>query len=235
MTDMAMTVSGNNNVVLAGQHGDWKVGLTGFRVLPGRVVGYDGYRELLSSAVRVGGVVNWVVGDILNAAEVELGEEWVQMTADLSEVLESHGWSSQRIANVKWVSSRWPQADRLPEMSWTHHAHLAANSDKVEMLRLAADEGWSSKQLYELLRSLRQGVPAILPNGTSENPNVPIYDDYSVEPPLEPSNVLPPGGGVVAETVWRIVRVDVGGGRTIVGEYGDYDSFRYDFERIRGI
>lgn len=86
--------------------------------------------------------IQWLVGDWLHYGEARFGEQFAQY-ADLI------GVRKKTLQNWAWVSGRVPLSRRRENLSWAHHAEVAALPPDEQERWLAAAEmhGWTRRQL----------------------------------------------------------------------------------------
>lgn len=85
--------------------------------------------------------IHWWIGDLLNYAESKWGEMY-------KEVEEATGFNYQTLANDKYIASRIEFSLRKENLSFTHHALVAAHPPQEQkiLLERAADLGLSARQ-----------------------------------------------------------------------------------------
>lgn len=85
----------------------------------------------------------WWIGDMILAAEANLGEEYAQIfPIDVSE---------EQMNRYRWMSDLFKPHERIGSLSWTHHLTVAGLNKKVALALLskAATNQWDSKTLRE--------------------------------------------------------------------------------------
>jgi len=87
--------------------------------------------------------VQFAIGDVLNFGEDVFGDEF-------SQALDITKMSPQRLATYKWVASAFPRGERWPELTWTHHKHVASIPAKLRrnVMEMAYENGWSANDTY---------------------------------------------------------------------------------------
>lgn len=99
----------------------------------------------------------WWLGDWIIFGTMTFGDEHVTAQVDPSDLALGEG----TIRAAQWVSEKIPPAHRRPELSWSHHREVAAlpPSDRDRLLEAAVRDGYSTKELREVVRSERPPLP----------------------------------------------------------------------------
>ena len=100
----------------------------------------------------------WYLGDWRNYGDKRFGEA-------ASQAFEVLGVAYQTAANAKWLSKAFPFDERVPELTWSHHAVVASlpSEARAYWLRLAAQNGWTVSQLKAALREEKtEDIPNFL-------------------------------------------------------------------------
>ena len=102
--------------------------------------------------------VHWWIGDLILWGEHKWGEMYAQ-------ALEETPFKLQTLQNTVWVCRSIPQSSRHKELTFNHHAVVAAlpPAEQDEWLDTAEREGWSSRQLWAESRGA--STPRTLYNG----------------------------------------------------------------------
>lgn len=97
--------------------------------------------------------VMWWIGDWLRFGERKYGETYTQ-------AIEATGYSYGTLANAKRVASTYEISQRSENLSWSHHAEVAAlpPSDREEVLTRAAAEGLSTRETKALAKQEKNRV-----------------------------------------------------------------------------
>ena len=102
---------------------------------------------------QIGRGVGWWIGDWLRYGHERFGERY-PLAARVT------GLDTQTLMNLCWVASRFEPHRRRQELSFSHHAELAALPDEEQdrWLALAIDERMSVRCLREALRGARRAA-----------------------------------------------------------------------------
>jgi hypothetical protein len=109
------------------------------------------WRTLVRKAARNYTAARWQLGDLLCYGEsAGYGGTYDKAIAEA-------GLSYKTVANVKWVSSRFEISRRRENLSFGHHAEVAALPDDQQdrLLDLAGKAGWSRSTLREEVAKTR--------------------------------------------------------------------------------
>jgi N6-adenosine-specific RNA methylase IME4 len=107
--------------------------------------------------------VQWWVGDWIRFGEHAYGEKY-------AEALAATGYAYQTLANASWMSGEFESSRRRESLSFEHHKAVARldSSEQDELLDLAADAGWSTRDLLAEVRR-RKNADAIGVESTDAN------------------------------------------------------------------
>lgn len=115
---------------------------------------WEKYEDMAVFVGSIGAAYPWWVGDLLNSAEDEFGEEHAQIEAFLPH-------SPQTCANYKSVASRIPENRRRTRKDGTPvpysiHAEVAylEPRDRERLLDQAVREGWKREEMRSARRAL---------------------------------------------------------------------------------
>jgi hypothetical protein len=99
----------------------------------------------------IGRGVAWWIGDWLQYGNARFGEKY-------SRAAQITGYDRQSLMNMAYVASRFPPERRCAEVSWTHHAEVAAlpPAQQDEWLGFAQRNRLSCGSLRQELRSARR-------------------------------------------------------------------------------
>lgn len=124
----------------------------GFEMLPDRMTvhGEPSFAEwsaMMAQVLHVRGALPWWTGDLLTYGECAYGEAYAQ-------AIEVTGYEYQTLANYASVCRRVPPERRQPELSFSHHALVAAllPEDQTYWLHEAWDLYWTTSDLRDALR-----------------------------------------------------------------------------------
>lgn len=98
----------------------------------------------------------WWIGDWLRYGNARFGERYVRAAR-------TTGYDVQTLTNMVYVASRFAIARRREDLSWSHHAELAALDPEQQehWLAFAAEERLSVRDLRTELRNSRALRPAV--------------------------------------------------------------------------
>src|SRR5690606_1113499 len=77
------------------------------------------WKEIGGPLFQIERGINWAIGDCLNYGESRYGEKYEAAVV-------ATGRDVQTLMNVKWVASRFEISRRRENLSWSHHAEVAA-------------------------------------------------------------------------------------------------------------
>jgi hypothetical protein len=109
--------------------------------------------EWLHQGKRLGAIGRgsaWWIGDWVNYGNTKFGEKYIR-AARIT------GYDSQSLMNMAYVASRVDVSRRREELSWSHHAEVAAlpPAEQESWLNVAKTDGLSVHRLRERLRAVR--------------------------------------------------------------------------------
>lgn len=111
--------------------------------------------------------VNWCIGDLLLLGESAFGEEWAQQKID--EYAPAVSPATKK--DCRWVSERFPAADRIRPLPWTHYRVVAGVDDvktRQELLKAASEKNWTQSDLRRAVRDTKGAAsPKTMPNTLS--------------------------------------------------------------------
>lgn len=135
------------------------------------------------------GSIHWWYGDLALSYEGYYGA--------IAEVAEQTEFDTGTIYNDKYVASRYELSQRCESLSIHHHRIAAPLDDRLEWLKRAEENEWSTRTLeLEINKAKRRQL--LLPSG--------VYDVIYADPPWQYSNVLPQWGA--AETHYRTMSIE---------------------------
>jgi uncharacterized Zn-finger protein len=151
--------------------------------------------EWLHQGKRLGAIGRgsaWWIGDWVNYGNTKFGEKYTR-AARIT------GYDSQSLMNMAYVASRIDISRRREELSWSHHAEVAAlpTDEQEYWLRATKDDGLSVHRLREKLRALRAAASTQNGERSSDELDEPQSDikekhaetEYSREPAVEVQNL----------------------------------------------
>jgi hypothetical protein len=96
----------------------------------------------------------WWIGDWVNYGNAAFGEKYARASRIT-------GYDVQSLMNMAYVASRFELSRRRENLSWSHHAELAAlpPDEQDQWLDRAAAGGISVRRLREALRENRSRLP----------------------------------------------------------------------------
>ena len=117
---------------------------------------YERWNEIGKSLAIVERGAQWWIGDWLRYGEHTYGEKYKRAE-------QVTGYDQQTLRNFKWVSGEYAVSCRQDNLSWNHYLSAASlePSVRTEMLRSAADNGWSVSELRLQINRI-QNSPANL-------------------------------------------------------------------------
>lgn len=116
--------------------------MTAVQVDPDRLYWDDHVRDGLEARAQRDGA-QWRLGDLASSIETTYGE------SDLEKYAKEIGVEYGTLREYRRVAVAYGNANRLANLSWTHHFVVAALPDRNHYLRLATEEGWSVARLRE--------------------------------------------------------------------------------------
>lgn len=123
---------------------------------------FDEWIACGSQLVGMKNALQWCIGDWLAYGEGrgDWGETYAQ-AMDATQI------SYDSLRNYTWVSRVFELSTRVDNLSWSHHRAVAGIEEpekRQQLLRMAADGGWSRDDLAARVRKL-QGKPHVTLNG----------------------------------------------------------------------
>lgn len=110
---------------------------------------YEDWARLGEAIFQVEGIIQLVVGDWLNYGE-SFG-----MTID--RIAEALGREKKTLQNWSWVASKCPLSLRREKLFYGHYSIVSGRkNDRAELLQMAANNGWSVKQLRDYIHGLKR-------------------------------------------------------------------------------
>lgn len=112
---------------------------------------YDDWAAMGHTITGMGSSIPWWTGDFMLYGEAKFGDK-------ASSFVEPK--AAQTLLNCAWVCSRFPPSRRRENLSFSHHAEVAACPYDVAdaWLHQAEVNGWSKTQLREAVRASK-GLP----------------------------------------------------------------------------
>lgn len=134
---------------------------------------YAEWEQIGSHLQLMSKAMPWWVGDWLNFGELKYGETYAQAVA-------TTGKEAQTLMNWKSVAKRVPLEMRVPGVSWSQHAEIAAlpPEEQAKWLQLSAENDWTREELRKAMKQL----PPTEVEGTAELLDDVPFDDETVEP-----------------------------------------------------
>lgn len=108
-------------------------------------ISLDAWGGALQTCQAVANASAWALGDLLVFADDHGG--WGEAASQYLDLTEK---SFSTLQKAIYLARQYPPAERLPGLSWSHHAEVAAIKDPDErtaLLLRARDEGWSREHL----------------------------------------------------------------------------------------
>ena len=140
---------------------------------PPKNLSYETWEQIGNTLQTINGAVNWWIGDWLNVGERKWGDTYTQAINTTDASIES-------LKKYKAVSERIDKSIRVPELSWTHHFHVAyiPEEQRGPLLAIAEYYELSSRELKALVGRTTQErsdvIDAFLANGPEA-----AYDAFS--------------------------------------------------------
>ena len=132
---------------------------TGFRTK--ETLTYEEWEAIGQYFIFIGQAMPWLLGDWLNAGEAAYGDKYTQ-------ALDASEYQLQTLLNYASICWRVPPERRVPDLSFAHHAEVAAlgPDEQVKMLAKAVKEEWCSKDLRKAVSDQRvaagkKALPAV--------------------------------------------------------------------------
>jgi hypothetical protein len=136
--------------------------LTGWQ--PDRELSYEEWETAGRQLQAMGRAWQWWLGDWIKYGEQRFGDLYMQ-------AMDQTGYEYQTIANVVYVAGKVDVSRRRENLSWTHHAEVAAlpAGQQDEWLDKAEHEGMTTSRLRAALRAAkRSDKPDLLPEENAE-------------------------------------------------------------------
>jgi hypothetical protein len=122
----------------------------GLELRPG--IPFESWLELARKLGRIQRVLPWQIGDAVFYAESEYGFSLIGR----QEMAPIFGLDEGTLEVYAWVAGRFTHSRRRENLSFSHHALLAAwgsDSEQDERLDRAEAEGWSRDEFRSVLRA----------------------------------------------------------------------------------
>lgn len=113
-------------------------------------IDFDEWEQLGLNMQRMERSSKWWLGDWLNFGEEHFGDM-------SSQAINPDGLEPKTLMNYRRIAERIPRADRLAELSWSHHriaAEMRLLKDRRRVLRQALKENMTTRELQTLVSSL---------------------------------------------------------------------------------
>ena len=119
----------------------------------------DTWAELGGRLAKVHGATTWWVGDWLVFGFERFGDPAER--GQVMERLAALGYSPDTIKRYAQVSALFPPNLRHEGLSWSHHSEVAGVEleEACDLLIAAADQGWSTRTLREVVKETRAIEP----------------------------------------------------------------------------
>ena len=132
---------------------------------------YKEWQEAGGFLQKADGAVHWWIGDWLL-----YGHERYER-GQYEEAVEATGFGKQTLANDRWVAGQIESSRRREDLTFAHHAEVAAlpEPDQDEWLDKAEREGWSKQELRKQMQQRKPRVLPVPPDG--------IYRCIIIDPP----------------------------------------------------
>lgn len=111
---------------------------------------YDEWLECGSELIALKSAVQWAIGDWLLYGEGR--DAWGEM---YTQAMDETRMSYESLKQYVWVASAFQLCTRVHNLSWSHHrvaAHIPDHDKRAEVLQLALQYEWSSRELAEYLK-----------------------------------------------------------------------------------
>ena len=145
--------------------------VTGVGLLIPSVVDFCAWEQAGVKIARIAECSAWCLGDWLVYGEHRYADRYKQVIA-------AARLDYQTLRNYAWVARRFDLGRRREELSFQHHAEVAAlpAAEQDRWLDLSAGQGWSRNELRRNLRSGRES--GLLPARTVALPRMRIPPEY---------------------------------------------------------
>jgi N6-adenosine-specific RNA methylase IME4 len=151
---------------------------------------FDEWAEIGRGIARVGGAVNWWIGDWINYGEHKWGEKYTEALAVYGEQYEY-----MTLAQMTRVGRKVDFCLRRQNLSWSHHKEIAnlEPATQVALLDLAEQNGLSVRDLRQAIRDYERNARLIEKGAdlhTAELDTLPagIYRVIYADPPWRYDN-----------------------------------------------
>lgn len=181
---------------------------------------FERWARSIRFGYRLRGAAMWWIGDGLNWGEERFGEQYAQ-------VMDATDYEYSTLANAASVARRVAPQVRRVELSWSHHAEIAACKDADEQARwltLAIEGSWTSKELRERVASARAG--------DTQSASGTAHEGHAT-----PAGRTPPARPDLSDLVERASRqafiewVEEDGPKGMLDHFGSHPDYR---EAVRG-
>lgn len=104
----------------------------------------EAWQEVGRKLHSIQGSLMWWIGDWLAFGERRYGETY-------KEAMEVTGYSLQHLTDAKYVAQAYAPSDRSEKVGWSFHKAAASRPvlERRELISLAAENGWSRRELVE--------------------------------------------------------------------------------------
>lgn len=104
---------------------------------------YEDWATLGKTLQEISRAVHWWIGDWIRFGEHKWGEKYAQ-------AIENTPFAIGTLQNDVWVAAAIPASRRREQLTFNHHAVIAAlpPAEQDEWLDIAEREGWSSRKLW---------------------------------------------------------------------------------------
>jgi N6-adenosine-specific RNA methylase IME4 len=142
--------------------GNFKMTPVGFTPIEGRKPDFDEWIHVGRKLMLIESGIQWAIGDWLAYGEFNFGEKYAQ-------AIDTTDRDPQTLMNYQWVANKFPISRRRENLTFSHHAEVAALTFEQQeaLLTLAASTRMSSKalriQVQKLKNVLKAGQP--IPDG----------------------------------------------------------------------
>jgi hypothetical protein len=140
---------------------------------PSRDIGLAEWSAVGRRFGEIGRCSQWWLGDWIHYGNARFGERYTR-------AVKLTGYDAQSLMNMVYVASRFDISRRRENLSWSHHAALAAldvDAQEYWLTRASADK-LSVADLRVELRGRRQALEAA--DGSSEETHSPLRDTVTV-------------------------------------------------------
>lgn len=133
-----------------------EISLTGLRITDPEF-DYDTYVGVVQAAGRFKVATSWWIGDLLNFGERLFDHD------RYAAVMELTGLRYETLSNYAWVCRRIARSRRRDQLSFGHHAEVAAlePQEQTEALDAAIANGWTRSELRNAIRASQAAPPPV--------------------------------------------------------------------------